>query len=81
MKQVPQKLLHIGNNVLTQLFSVIRSNLSANVVQNQVDFSLWHKRLGQASESKLRHINMVPKARKCMEEFNLSNGQVCQITL
>jgi len=46
---------------------VLRSNFSANIVHKQADFSLWHKRLGHASESKLRHISIVPKARKCMK--------------
>ena len=43
------------------------SHFSTNIVHTQADFKVWHNRLGHPSESKLRHISIVSKARKGME--------------
>lgn len=62
LKQVPRKLLSIGNKVLSQLFAVSRQYSFANVVNKQVDFGVWLKRRGHAPELKLRYISIVPQA-------------------
>jgi len=58
----------MGNRLLTQLYTVYRGqNSFVGVANKQVEFTLWHKILGHAFESKLKYIDVVLASSKCKE--------------
>ena len=48
LKHIYPKLLNIVNKVMSKLLDVYSSNFFANIANKQIEFSVWHKRLGHA---------------------------------
>jgi len=68
LEKISPDLLNRGHKLLSELRELQRSErLFAGIASKHVDSALWHKRLGHASFSKLKHVKGISVSENCKD--------------